>query len=129
MARDVPRRHLLTDEVLIALAKESAPDAVSLGHIQGLSESAAARYGEAIAACIETARREGPAGLDALMILRSDAGILDRLKKVVRRKAESLDLPPELLANRRGLEALLISVLKNGGGIPRKAPPVFLDTD
>ena len=120
MARDVPRRHLLTDEVLIALAKESAPDAVSLGHIQGLSESAAARYGEAIAACIETARREGPAGLDALMILRSDAGILDRLKKVVRRKAESLDLPPELLANRRGLEALLISVLKNGGGIPQE---------
>ncbi len=120
MARDIPRRHLLKDEVLIALAMEPAPDAASLGHIQGLSERAVARYGEAITACIETARRQGPADPDSPIDLRPYAGTLERLNRIARRAADTLELPPELLANRRGLEALLISVLKNGGEIPRE---------
>ena len=120
MARDIPRQHLLRDEVLLALAKKSALDATSLGRIQGLSEHAAARYGEAIATCIETARRQGPADPDSPVDLRPYAGTVDRLKRVARSAAEALGLPPELLANRRGLEALLISVLENGGDIPQE---------
>ncbi len=119
-ARDIPRRHLLRDEVLIALATEPAPDPASLGTIQGLSERAVARYGQAITACIETARRQGPADPDASVDLRPYAGTFDRLKQIVRRVADTLELPPELLANRRGLEALLISVLENGGDIPQE---------
>ncbi len=120
MARDIPRRHLLRDEVLIALAKAPAPDAASLRHIQGLSERAAARYGEAIAACIEAARRQGPTDPDSPVDLRPYAGILERLKRIARRAAVSLELPPELVANRRALEALLISVVENGGDIPEE---------
>ena len=120
MARDIPRRHLLRDEVLIALAREAVPDAASLGHIKGLSEGGAARYGEAITACIEKARRLGPADLDSAVDLRSHAGTLERLKRIARRTADTLKLPPELLANRRALEALLISVLENGGAIPQE---------
>ena len=119
-ARDIPRRHLLTDEVLIALAKAPALDAVSLGQIQGVSERAAARYGRAITACIETARRQGPADPDSAVDLRPYAGIFERLKQIVRRVADTLNLPPELLASRRGLEALVISVLKNGSDLPRE---------
>ena len=120
MARDIPRRHLLRDEVLIALAMAPAPDAASLGYIPGLSERAAARYGKAITACIETARRQGPADLDSPVDLRPYAGTLERLKRIVRRAADTLELPPELLANRRGREALLIGVLENGGDIPQE---------
>ena len=120
MARDIPRQHLLRDEVLIALAKASAPDAASLGHIQGLSKGAAARYGEAIIACIETARRQGPADPDSPVDLRPYAGTMERLKRVARRAADALELPLELLANRRGIEALLISVLENAGDIPQE---------
>ena len=119
-ARDIPRRHLLRDEVLIALATEPAPDLASVGTIQGLSEHAVARYGQAITACIETARRQGPADPDASVDLRPYAGTLDRLREIVRRVADTLELPPELLANRRGLEAILISVLENGGDIPQE---------
>ena len=120
MARDTPRQHLLRDEVLIALAKASPPDGASLGHIQGLSEGAAARYGEAITACIETARRQGPADPDSRVDLRPYAGTVERLKRVVRQAASALELPPELLASRRGIEALLISVLENAGDIPQE---------
>jgi ribonuclease D len=120
MARDIPRQHLLRDEVLIALAKASDPDPASLGHIQGLSEGAAARYGEAIAACIETARQQGPADSDSPVDLRPYAGTVERLKRVARRAASALELPPELLASRRGIEALLISVLENAGDIPQQ---------
>ena len=120
MARDIPRRHLVTDEVLIALATAPAGDALSLGDIKGLSERVAARYADALTACIETARRQGPDDLDASVDVRQYAGILERLKRIVRRAADTLTLPPELLASRRGLEALLITVLKSGGDIPRE---------
>ena len=118
MARDIPRRHLLTDEVLISLATALARDAPSSGDIKGLSERARARYAHAITACIETARRQGPADLDALVDVRPYAGTLERLKRIVRRAADTLTLPTELLASRRGLEALMINVLKNDGDIP-----------
>ena len=120
MARDIPRRHLLSDEVLITLAKAPPGDAAALGRVQGLSERAAARYGQTLLASIETARGQGPVDLDAPVNLRPHAGTLDRLKRIVRRAADTLKLPPELLANRRGLEALLTDVLKNGGDIPQE---------
>ena len=45
---------------------------------------------------------------------------MERLKRVARRAASALELPPELLASRRGIEALLISVLENAGDIPQQ---------
>ena len=118
MVRDIPRRHLLTDEVLLKLATARAPDAASLGNIQGVSPQAGARYGQAIMACIDTARRRGPADTDASVDLRSYADTLKRLKRITRRTADTLQLPPELLVSRRGLESLLVSVLKDGGDVP-----------
>ena len=113
MARDIPRRHLLSDEVMMALAKASPADATALRRVRGLSERAAARYEQSLLATIETARGQGPVALDALLNLRLHAGTLDRFRQVVRRVADALRLPPELLASRRGLEALLVSVLGN----------------
>ena len=43
---------------------------------------------------------------------------MKRWKEIVRRVADAHNLPPELLANRRALEELLISVMKNQGSIP-----------
>jgi len=120
MARDMPRRHLLPDEVLLALASEPGLDTSSLEHVEGLSERARARYGQAILACIEVAQTEGPTALDAPISLRPHAGILTRLKEIVRSEAEKRKLPPELLASRRMLEALLISVLTNDRDTPQE---------
>ena len=120
MARDIPRGHIVPDEVLRALASERGLDRASLENIEGLSERARARYGKAIVACVEAARTEGPAAIDAPISLRPHAAILTRLKEIVRSEAEIRKLSPELLASRRMLEALLTSVLSNGHDIPRE---------
>ena len=118
MARDIPRRHLLADDVLIALASAPTLDPTSLANIQGLSPRAAAHYGPAIIACIEAARTRGPTQIDVPIKLRPYASTLTRLKEIARKEAEARKLPPELLANRRALEALLTCVVTDGGDIP-----------
>lgn len=120
MARDVPRRHLLTDEVLLALASAPGLDTASLENIEGLSERAAARYGQAILTCIDVARTQVPTSIDAPFNLRPYAATLTRLKEIVQKEAAAHGLPPELLASRRALEALLVSVLQNGLDIPKE---------
>ena len=120
MSRDIPRRHLLTDEVLLKLASEPALDAASLENIEGLSPRARARYGPVILTCIDTARTRGPADADLPVNLRPFARLITRLKEVVRIEAATRGMPPELLASRRAISALLASVLKNGHAIPNE---------
>ena len=119
MARDIPRRHLLTDEVLIALASQPALDVEALETIPGLSQSAVTRYGPAIIACVEAARAQGPDETDTTVNLRRHAATMKRLKEIVRHEADARKLPPELLANRRALEALLVSAMTARGDIPQ----------
>ena len=114
MARDMPRRHLLTDEVLVALASTPDLDAASLDDVEGLSPRARARYGEALLTCIDVARADGPAALDSRINLRPYADTLVRLKEIVKHEADTRTLPPELVGSRRALEALVVSVVTNG---------------
>ena len=118
MARDIPRRHLVSDEVLLALASEPVPDVESLKNVRVVSHHLQARYGEEIEACINTARAGGPDGADTPVNLRPHADTLTRLKELVRGEAEAQRLPPELLASRRALETFLVSVLR-GDEIPQ----------
>jgi ribonuclease D len=118
MARDIPRRHLLRDEVLLKLASDLVIDASSLGDIDGLSERTRIRYGQALLTCIGSARTETPTNTDALVNLQPYAGQMKRWKEIARTVADAHNLPPELLANRRALEELLISVMKNQGRVP-----------
>jgi ribonuclease D len=120
MVRDVPRRHLISDEVLVTLAALSAPDAKALENIRELSRRTAADYGETLLGHIQSARNAGPTEIDSPVDLRPYAGTIKRLKRIVRQEADILKLPPELLANRRALETFLIRVLKNGGKIPQE---------
>ena len=118
MARDIPRRHLVADKVLIALAKVSVLDTASEGDSQSLSPRATARYGQALDACIAAARQRGPTATDTRVDLRPYTGTLKRLREIARRVADTLQLPVEVLANRRALESLLVEVLYRGDGIP-----------
>ncbi len=114
MARDMPRRHLLTDEVLVALASTPDLDAASLDNVEGLSQRARARYGEALLTCIDASRADGPTALDSSINLRPYAKTLVRLKEIVKHEADTRTLPRELVASRRALEALVVSVVTNG---------------
>ena len=118
MIRNIPRRHLLRDDVLLKLASDLVLDASALSNIDGLSERTRTRYGQALLTCIGSARTETPTQTDKPINLRSYADQIKRWKGIARRVADAHNLPPELLANRRALEELLISVMKNKGSIP-----------
>ena len=118
MIRNIPRRHLLRDDVLLKLASDLVLDASALSNIDGLSERTRTRYGQALLTCIGSARTETPAHTDDPINLRSYAGQMKRWKGIARSVADAHNLPPELLANRRALEELLISVMKNKVSIP-----------
>ena len=118
MARDIPRRHLLTDDVLIAIASQPTLDTTTLETIQGLPKSAVARYEQTLMACVDVARSRGPDEADIAVTLRPHAAAMKRLKEIVRHEADAHKLPPELLANRRALEALLVCTIVGQGDIP-----------
>jgi len=118
MVRNIPRRHLLRDEVLLKLASDLVLDASALSNIDGLSERTRTRYGQALLTCIGSARTETSAHTDDPINLRSYSGQMKRWKGIARSVADAHNLPPELLANRRALEELLISVMKNKVSIP-----------
>ena len=118
MVRNIPRRHLLRDEVLLKLASDLVLDASALSNIDGLSERTRTRYGQALLTCIGSARTETSAHTDDPINLRSYAGQMKRWKGIARSVADAHNLPPELLANRRALEELLICVMKNKVSIP-----------
>ena len=118
IARNIPRRHLLRDEVLLRLASDSTSGTSSLRKITGLSEKVRTRYGEALVACITSARANLPTDIDNHVNLRPHANQLKRWKEITRTKAQANNLPPELLANQRALEALLISSMKTPVHIP-----------
>ena len=114
MACDIPRRHLLTDAVLLALASKPDLDEDSLGDIKGLSPRARIRYGKKLLSCIGAARTEDPTVLDRRISLRPYAETLVRLKEIVKEVADTRTLPAELIASRRALEALVVSVITTG---------------
>lgn len=113
MARDLPRRHLLPDEALIALAGTPAPTDGRRLPARGISPQVRRRYGSVLAERIRTALADGPTGADYPIDLRPHTDTLTRLRGIVRQAAEALALPPELLAPRRALESLLGATLKN----------------
>ncbi len=119
MVRDTPRRHLLSDGLLVKLAGVASTDVTSLEDVQGLPADIRTRYGQSLLACIAQARSSGPHQPDTVVNLKPYSDQLDHLKSVVQRIAETHNLPPELLANKRMLEELVVSVV-NQEMVPSK---------
>ena len=119
MVRDTPRRHLLSDGLLVKLAGVASTDVTSLEDVQGLPADIRTRYGQSLLASIAQARSSGPYQPDTVVNLKPYSDQLDHLKSVVQRIAETHNLPPELLANKRMLEELVVSVV-NQEMVPSK---------
>lgn len=119
MVRDTPRRHLLSDGLLVKLAGVASSDVTSLEDVQGLPADIRTRYDQSLLACIAQARSSGPHQPDTAVNLKPYSDQLDHLKSVVQRIAETHNMPPELLANKRMLEELVVSVV-NQEMVPSK---------
>lgn len=120
MARDMPRRHLLPDRALIALAGAPPPTGGRLQSVNGISPRFRRRYESTVAKRIRAALADGPAGADYPTNMRPHADTLARMRDTTRQAAEHLGLAPEVLATRRALESLLAATLKH-----EPIPPEF----
>jgi ribonuclease D len=104
---DRPRRWLLDDETLLALAAALPSSPADLADL--VSPKFAARNGADIVAAV--ARRDDP---DVQAIVHAHSGpqadrkVLKTLQEEVRRRATALGIEPEILATRRELAALAI---------------------
>jgi ribonuclease D len=123
MARNRPRRHVLADSVLVAIAQSRPRSVDALRNLDGLANPAASRYAEAILSRVDSASEHDVGKADVPLDLRPFSGTLKRLKRVVKDQADKLKMPPELLANRRALESLLLAALDDD---PAPLPPEFL---
>lgn len=106
---DRPRRWILSDETLVALAARRPRNLAELKEIEGLAEGTLNKSGNAILAAIASSDAspytELPVERDAA---RPDAGLLKSLQSQVRECASRLGIEPEVLAAKRDMTACVL---------------------
>jgi ribonuclease D len=123
--RDLPRGFVLRDEPLLQMASRVPVTAEELRRVPALDVQQAARSGGQWLELIRAALSQDPAELPVVAWRPpNSAAVRDlegRLREVVRQRAAALALPPELLAPRRALDAVLRSTLADGAPrLPRE---------
>ena len=123
--RDLPRSFVVKDELLLALASRRPKDAKDLERLPSCDSRQAARDGAVWLRLLETAadRPEGelPARLSGKPPSPALRDLEIRLRDRIREKAAALEIPPEVLASRRVLEALMrLTVGKADPRLPRE---------
>lgn len=107
--RDRPRGRVLADSILIAIAESAPANTVKLGSLPDMPPVVVRRYGETLLEIVQQATTQLDA--DFVMITppltRDEQGTYKKIKRVFAKIAEQRDVPVELLAPRRRLEALV----------------------
>lgn len=107
--RDRPRGRVVADPLLIAIA-ERLPDSLrALSNIQGLPQPVTRRYGDKILELIAEGREDDATDLPliAAPLTREEQAFYKQLKKLIVKAADAADVPVELLAPRKRLEAVV----------------------
>lgn len=107
--RDRPRGRVVADPLLIAIA-ERLPDSLrALSNIQGLPQPVTRRYGDTILQLIAEGREADATNLPkiAAPLTREEQAFYKQLKRLIVKAAEAADVPVELLAPRKRLEAVV----------------------
>jgi ribonuclease D len=123
--RDLPRRFVLKEDLLLGLATRRPQDAQELRRLPSFDSRQAARDGADWLRLVEQAEalpeEELPPRLTGKPFSPAARRLEDRLRERVRRKAAALGVPAEILAPRRALDALLrLSVGKAEPRLPRE---------
>lgn len=114
---NIPRGHLLSDPLLMELAMRLPQTSKQLSSIKGIRQATVRKEGEQIIqliqACKDTPTEEWPARMDRP--LSQNAGEwFKKMRRHIDKIAEQLDVPPELLARKKQLEAMLRDGYPNG---------------
>jgi ribonuclease D len=100
--RDKPRRWILADDQLVAIATSRPPNPAALGRLAGLPPKLVERSGQSMLTAIDQA--ETVAELPAAKM--PDKARVKALQAEVRARAAQLGVQPELLATRRDIAAV-----------------------
>ena len=117
MAKDLPRTRVIRDALVFEIAQSMPGSIGRLNRIQGLYPAFARRYGEQVLAMIEKSRTVGREDYPARIPgpLKVEAGqMLKTIRDRTAELAQQLDLPSELLARKKWLEALVASGMFSG---------------
>lgn len=106
-----PRSWLLSDDLLMELAKLQPVTLAELAKIRNINERSVNRYGKVLCELVDTARQHPPKPLNEkdrpAKKTQQHEAVLDVLSSVVRIQAEENSLNPIILATRKDLEELL----------------------
>jgi ribonuclease D len=107
--RDRPRGRVVADALLIAIAEKLPGSIRALSDVQGLPAVVVRRYGERIIDLIRLAADEDTSALETIPapLSREDQALYKRIKRLMVEAAEARDIPVELLAPRKRLEAVI----------------------
>ncbi len=111
MRSDKPRKWILSDDVLVELARRMPTDEERLAKIRGLDTGAIRRHGDKWLEIIETASQEPAAEWPTLpprvkLDPEQDAAV-DALMALLRLEAREHEISPSMIATRKDLEQLI----------------------
>jgi ribonuclease D len=111
MSRDLPRRWVLQDEVLLELARRQPGDMRALGKVRGLDERTLGRLGNDLLSLIREGAdlpREGWPRLPERRTLEPEQeALVDVAMGILRHQARSNEISPAAIAARRDVEAVV----------------------
>lgn len=107
--RDRPRNRVLPDAALIAIADRLPDNAGALASVEGVPPVVVRRFGDTLLELVAQSKASAavPEVLIDRPLTRPQQDRYRKLKKIMVRAAEAVDVPVELLAPRKRLEALL----------------------
>lgn len=111
MNSDRPRKWILSDEVMLDLARQMPGNAERVARVRGLATTTRERHGETLLRLIAEARLLPQSAWPCLPARRATSGgdeaLLDMLMALVRLRAAEHGISAQTLASRRDLEAFL----------------------
>jgi ribonuclease D len=122
--RDMPRGRFVKDTVLLKIAKQMPSAKAMLAKIVDLSPGVVKHYGNDIIGLIEQCRnlpKDQQPALLAPSLNSAQKELVEKLKRCLVNTGEQLNFPPELLASRKDLVALVSSNFTGSGyNLPKK---------
>jgi ribonuclease D len=110
---NLPRGHVIADRLLTDVAKRAAMSSGDLAKLDGLHPRSARKFGQAMVECHRTVCAALKRTKPALLAARPDSAratvMMPALKVAVEQASADFQLPVEILATKRNLEALLIA--------------------
>ncbi len=110
-ARDLPRRWVAADDILLEIARHLPESPSRLERIRGITRQVLERHADTLLSCIRAAREVPRADWPALAPRRvftpSQDSVLDAMAAVVRQCGVEQQVSPTAIATRRDLEQLL----------------------